>query len=277
MKWFCKAVRGSTKDPGNKMYRRLANFFLTLEEIMVKEDLVRLDLSAEPQWVKDLAKDTLTWAQDLYKSGAFPRDDYKEFLSWVIFHLGGEVPGFWPLNMPGADNNARWMSDCIYNCKAVSCSKWFPMTRKEQYETMEVTKFSVLFYARPWFEGTLAALAPRSDLTFACHMLRYYKMSRVWDVMRTWYRQMWYLTGQLVPLAPADKELSSSEREGLARVLHATVRDQLRVGKPVFPVVNFFLTPTPTAPSLSEFVTSDSWTIFVRLGIDGANVSLNLN
>ena len=276
MKWFCKAIRGETKDPGNKMYRRLASFFLTLEQLMEEKDLVRVDLSAEPQWVLDLAQETLAWALGLYQSGAFPRDDYGEFLSWVIFHLGDKVPGFWPLKMPGADNNARRMSDCIYNSKAVGCSKFFPMTEKEKRETIEITKFSVLFYARPWFEGTLASLAARSDLTFASQMLRYYNISVVWEVMRTWYRQAWYLTGQLITLALADKGLPASEREMLARALHVAPRDQLNLGKPVFPTINFFINPHPTAPSVAELVTPDSWTIPVRLNIDGVNVGFTL-
>ena len=102
---------GQTKEPGNKLFRQFKSSFLAIEQKLEKKDLVQLDLSKQPMWLQSLGKETLSWALDIYDRGVFPRDDYEEFLTLVIFHLGGEVKTLWPLKMPGPDHNtAGWLT-----------------------------------------------------------------------------------------------------------------------------------------------------------------------
>ena len=45
---------GTIKDPGRKMFKRFMSGFLELERRTGKEDLVRLDLTSRPDWLKEL-------------------------------------------------------------------------------------------------------------------------------------------------------------------------------------------------------------------------------
>ena len=94
VKWFIISQTGQTKDPGRKIYRRFQSNFLEMEMELRKEDIFRLDLNTRPVWVQEQAKELLVWTKDLYNRDVFPREDYAEFLAFVIWHLGGEVPGF---------------------------------------------------------------------------------------------------------------------------------------------------------------------------------------
>ena len=85
------------------------------------------------------------------------------------------------------------------------------------------------------------------------------------------YRQMWYLTGELIPFTLIDLKVSEEERQEVARALHAMPRGPTNLGKPVFPCVEWTL--KPTLPRLATFVTKDSWTLPDRLGLKGPNVS----
>ena len=188
--WFIISQTGQTKDPGRKLYRRFQSNFLQLETELRKKDLIRLDINIRPVWVQELAKELLVWAKNLYNGGVFPREDYAEFLVFVIWHLGGEVPGFWPLKMPGPDHQARWMADCIYNCKILACKNVFVLSQEEESQVDSITEFVVLFYAKPWFQSTLAGQAAVSDLTFLSQIQRHYKVSQIFKVQGTFYRQI---------------------------------------------------------------------------------------
>ena len=141
----------------------------------LEKNLVRLDMSCRPLWLQALVKETLAWAEDIADKLIFPRDDYREFLGWVIWHAGGRPERFFPLKMPGPDHNARWMSKCIYFPKILACSLIFEMTEEEKNQAEAVTQFVVYFYARPWFESSLLAVAARSNITSIDKILRYYR------------------------------------------------------------------------------------------------------
>ena len=247
-----------------------------MEMELRKEDLFRLDLNTRPVWVQEQAKELLVWTKDLYNRDVFPREDYAEFLAFVIWHLGGEVPGFWPLKMPGPDHQARWMADCIYNCKILACKNVFVLSQEEESQVDSITEFVVLFYAKPWFQSTLAGQAAVSDLTFLSQLQRNYKASQIFKVLETFYRQMWYLTGELIPLALLSREVDNVELMNLARALHKIqeTKDEVKLGKPTFPIITVHLNPHPIRPPLHSFVTKDSMAIFVRLGLTGCNVSI---
>ena len=107
MEWFVRATVGNTKDPGSSLFQRFHASFTSLESGYTRENLRRLDLSQEPEWVQELAHETLIWAKELYTSEVFPRDEYHESLGWLIWHLGGEREDFSPLKMPVAHNCCR--------------------------------------------------------------------------------------------------------------------------------------------------------------------------
>ena len=99
------------------------------------------------------------------------------------------------------------------------------------------------------------------------------RISKVWHVLQACYRQLWYCTGDIVVMALVDPELGPEEKEKLAKAIHETPKpEKPRQGKPVFPDMTFLLAPHPRPPSLSTLVTTDSWAIFNRLGLQGPNV-----
>ena len=98
------------------------------------------------------------------------------------------------------------------------------------------------------------------------------RMPHVYKVLQTCYRQLWYLSGDLVTMALVDTGLTSIQREELAKAIHAIPKpDEPRKGKPKFPNLTFFLIPHPQPPPLASLVTVHSWAIFNRLGLKGCN------
>ena len=81
---------------------------------------------------------------------------------------------------------------------------------------------------------------------------------------------MWYLTGQLIPLALCDTELSDSEREELAQAILSQPREEVKPGKPKFPDMIW----PDERPRLAYFVTADSWLMFDLLQLSGEWLSV---
>ena len=52
MKWFCSKFLRDTKEPGVKLFRRFQTDFLEIEKVIKEKDLVRLNLSLVPDYVK---------------------------------------------------------------------------------------------------------------------------------------------------------------------------------------------------------------------------------
>ena len=74
--------------------------------------------------------------------------------------------------------------------------------------------------------------------------------------------------------ALADLGNSQEERESLARALHSCPRRQISMGKPEFPYLSW--SSDSKLPPLASLVSSDSWTLFDRLGLEGTNVRMEI-
>ena len=83
------------------------------------------------------------------------------------------------------------------------------MSEVEKKQTDKMAKFVLLYYYKFWFTTPLAASAPRNDLDFMSGVIQYrYKEPQVtFNVMKSCYRHMWYLTPQMITLALTDKGL----------------------------------------------------------------------
>ena len=132
-----------------------------------------------------------------------------------------------------------------------------------------MSEFILIFYVKHWFESPLPTVAPRSDITFMAKMMRYCleKPLLAWTVLQSAKRHLWYLTPQLVTLALGDKNLSNEERERMAKILHASPRNHIDMGKPVFPILDW--SGGVERPDLSMFIDSKSWLIFDLLELTG--------
>ena len=79
---------------------------------------------------------------------------------------------------------------------------------------------------------------------------------------------LWYLVPQTVIFALVDDDLSSCQKEAMARELHDLKREKIDMGKPVFPHIDLRETELEL-PDMSCFVTSSSWLVFDKLGLEG--------
>jgi hypothetical protein len=93
-------------------------------------------------------------------------------------------------------------------------------------------------------------------------------------VLQSAYRHLWYVCPQTVVLALVDMGMDDHEREAMARTLHATERIKIEKGKPVFPLVDWRTGEDGEViiPSMSTFVTSETWLAFELLGLTGPQV-----
>ena len=107
-----------------------------------------------------------------------------------------------------------------------------------------------------------------------CAVCRFELPRAAFSILQGCYRQSWYLTPQLAVLALADLGSSQEERESLARALHSCPRIQISMGKPEFPYLSW--SSDHKLPPLASLVTSDSWTLFDRLGLEGTNVRMEI-
>ena len=261
-----KEICGETKEPGVSLFRRLRDTWYSLEPDM--EDLPLLDLTSLTPGLQEEAKSVLEWAQNELLKGTFPRADYREFLELVIVTLGGKVEGF-SFKLPGPDHHARWMSKCIYFLKMRLLSKVFTMNKEEKEQTDNLVYFIVLLYAKFWFTAPLASSAARTDLDFAAavHKLRLVTPVLAWKLLQSCSRHRWYLTPQLITLALTDKGLEEESKEKMATVLHSMAREEIRTGKPTFPLLEYG--PQAARQDMSTLVSPSSWLVFDLLQLTG--------
>ena len=260
---------GVTTDPGVPLFRRLKSSWhsLTLDY----EKLHKIDFATAPEWVQEEAQKVLDWALKELAKDTWPRADYQELLELAIISLGGEVPGF-KFRLPGPDHHARWMSKCIYTLKMCLLLNIFKLSETEKEQVVEVSNYILIFYIKHWFESPLPAVAARNDLSFMVNILKYrqlIKPSTTFSILQSCRRHLWYLVPQTVVFALVDPGLPDDQKERMAKQLHSLGRTKISMGKPEFPAIDFSGLEVEL-PDLADFVTSDSWLIFDKLGLLGS-------
>ena len=107
MKAAVQHFLGQTTDPGIALFRRLRDQWHSIDKNL--DNLVRFDWDGAAEDMRNIAAETVDWAQNELRKGTFPREDYKELLELVVINLGGTIEGF-TFRLPQNDSNARWMS-----------------------------------------------------------------------------------------------------------------------------------------------------------------------
>ena len=131
-------------------------------------------------------------------------------------------------------------------------------------------EFILLYYTKYWFTTPLASSAARHDLDFMSSILEYRKVnSRLsFEVLRSAYRHLCYLTPQLITLSLTDTGLEDKNRQDIASELHSKDRLDISTGKPMFPMITYG--PTVTRENMSSLVGPESWLVFNLLNITGS-------
>ena len=263
---YVKVVTGATKDHGVALFRRLRDQWYTLDINLSNLEL--FDQSSVSPDLQREAVEVLAWAEEELRKNTFPRDDWREFMELIVVSLGGHVEGFC-VKLPGPDHHARWMSKCIYFLKIRLLSRVFPLSTDEKWQADQMAQFVLLMYAKLWFTSSLASAAARSDLTFMCLVHDYRKVHAkgAWEVLRSVYRHMWYITPQLLPLALTDMELDDLSKEAIARALYSKERIVISTGKPTFPILAYG--PSAARLDMGSLVSSESWLVFDLLEMTG--------
>ena len=66
-----------------------------------------------------------------------------------------------------------------------------------------------------------------------------FSISEIWSLLQICYRQLWYLTGDMIAMALVATWLPDSEREELAKAIHSVAKpEKPRMGKPNFHSIN---------------------------------------
>ena len=269
VKRVMQGIFGQSKDPGVALFRRLKSSWNSLT--IDYDKLYKLDLVSVPEWMQEEGSMVLDWALQQLANNTWPRADYKELLELTIVCLGGDIPGFM-FRLPGPDHHARWMSKCIYILKLCLLLDQFQMSADEKVQVVEVSKYVMLLYVKHWLESPLPTAAARNDLSFMINILKYrvqVKPSITFSIMQSCYRHLWYLVPQTVVFALADPGLPDNQKENMAKKLHSLERSAISLGKPHFPLIDFSGQQIQL-PDLSEFVSSDSWLVFDKLGLTGS-------
>lgn len=263
-----EAVTGKTKDPGVGLFRRLKSEWHSL--FIDYNDLVLFNYNSVPDWMEEEARAVLQWGEAELEKGTWPRDDYKEFLELVVVSLGGHVKNF-KFRLPGADHHARWMSKGIYYMKTWLLSHVFILTEEEKDQVSRIFNFTVVIYAKAWFRSPLSVSAARNDLEFHYNVLRFREVepTAAFLIMKSIRRHQWYTTGNMVTLALVDAGLDDCEREELAKVIHATAKQEIKTGRPAFPELDW-RGEQLERPRLATLVTNDSWLVFQLLGLQSS-------
>ena len=181
-----------------------------------------------------MALEVRSWAVSCCIHGTFPREDYRELLKLMTFAYGGTIHRNllcgvkvveFKVQVPGAYDHVRFMAKAIYYIKMFLLLPQL-IDRNLVHEVdvsviSRISKFVILLYGRYFLETALTSSAPRLDLQFWRNAKRY----EVIDVdisiavVNSVYRQMFYLTEELIAFALCNDNVSHSDKDDIVWAL----------------------------------------------------------
>ncbi|KAJ8369049.1 hypothetical protein SKAU_G00090770 [Synaphobranchus kaupii] len=221
----------------------------------------------------------------------YKRGDYREFVQLCLVYLGAAGAAQTPVTFqrPGALHKARWMAKLLYTLKLALMEQHIVLlpqgtitTRQQVLKIRAFANFITHIYATWWLTCDTAVDAAWNDLTLYHHLYAYKSVDEgiAASAIKAMERHLWYLTGEMLPLALFSTKVPVGERRALAdAILEHKPADlplrapQLRFGtdfgKPKFPT----LSPTT---SLADLANPDCWFGMHQLHVDPAFLSLEV-
>lgn len=279
----------TSKSPDVMLFTRLRkNWNLVPHES--DQPLHRIQLASFPEEGKDLIDEWRAETLQLVTSQVDQkRDDYKEFLQLCAVYLDPDYPTT-TFQRPGALHKARWMAKLIYCLKICLFETQIQdlpsgtITAKHQGKKLtEFVTFATLVYSTWWMQCSISVDAPWNDLLLYKKLLRYQELNTIVasSALKAFSRHLWYLTGELIPLALFSSNTPAHECRLLADQLLQKRPDTPRqlpqnrfgtgFGKPRFP------TEVNLGSKLADFVTEDSWFFFHVLKLEAGFLSLDVS
>lgn len=214
-------------------------------------------------------------ANEILKSSLEMRGDYKEVLQLVVMYIdGGET--IFQIQKPGAVNKARWMSKILYCLKLAllenkiveELPKGTVFASGQREKITRFVDFVIRVYVRWWYTAIFPEEAARSDLQLSRSLQHYRDKIISASAIQAFSNHTWYLTEELVPLALFSRDLSVTEKDGIAQKLLSLQSKEEPLfnrygsgfGKPHFPSVD-------ATSQLSSFIGKSSWQFFRILNI----------
>ena len=215
---------------------------------------------------------------------SFRRDNYREFAELCTLFLDGvEGEKTVTLKRPGALHKARWMAKLLYSIKICLLEEYISQlprgtvtTHQQPGKIRQFVNFATLVYSEWWMTCSSAVDAPWYDLQLVRKLLKYKTVNPnvAESALRAFKQHLWYLTGEMVPLALFSSVVPVSERRALADKLMSTgiqpatpvtrplQRFGTEFGKPAFP------SDITESTTLADLVIPDSWYMMYILQLD---------
>ena len=172
------------------------------------------------------------------------------------------------IQVPGAYDHVRFMAKAIYYIKMfLLLPQLIDRNLVDEVDVSVISrmsKFVILLYGQYFLETALTSSAPRLDLQFWRNAKRY----EVIDVdisiavVNSVYRQMFYLTEELIAFALCDENVSHSDKEDIVRALIRADRPQRFIPKKPDFKAHLLKNKPHDAPQLADFVGERSWLVF---------------
>ena len=211
---------------------------------------------------------------------AYPRGDYKKLLDLIEAYIGLSEGRFQFLGCR-AVHKARWMGKQLYCYKMAMLQEYIPQgiaSKSPLQKIFRVVDFCTVVF-NLWLNCPLAASAPHQDLELDNNIKSFANVDPVVSAaaLKAFSRHTWYLSGELIPLALWDEDVTYEEKNLLADSINAsqcstssasmefTKRYGNEFGKPELPDVT-----AGQHLSLSQFATADSTMLLRILSIPSA-------
>lgn len=147
------------------------------------------------------------------------RNDYAELNNLVLKFLGSfNRTAF---HVPGATNNARWMSRAIYALKLYLFRNQIDLNPEFIDALERFCMFVSLIYIKFWNQSTNVTDAPVNDIEFLKEIEQYSQIDlEISNVaLTTFQRHLWYLGDELVVLALFSDKVSIKEKIDMRSML----------------------------------------------------------
>lgn len=154
------------------------------------------------------------------------RDNYAELNDLVLKFFG--IRSRKSFRVPGATNNARWMSRAIYALKTYMFREHLNLDQCFINALERFCNFVALIYTKYWNQSPNAADAPFNDLKLLKDLDTYRQIDpEVADsALKAYQRHLWYLGDELVALSLFSEKVSNDEKDAMSLLLTQTGLDR---------------------------------------------------
>ena len=227
------------------------------------------------------ARESLEYIEKLLESDSDlfrHRSDYKSLAMLVRVYLTGDTHGF-KFSLPIKTSHARFLQRGLYYLTGDLLSYQLDFLTDEDFQEISyMAEFVALFYAPWFFKSSLSSDSPLNDLDIIDDMRKLRDNSSddprvviaAEKCLESVNRHSKFLHPQLVPMAIGSDKVTIGEKRAIDKALIA-VKDDFDIKKVDTDYTKFDVMKiwpeTSSRPSLSKFVTKDSWLMFHLLDL----------